>query len=155
MTGFATTLLIAAFLSGCGEKDDADKQMQELCAKDGGVKIYETVALPKSQFDKWGMPRGRNWDGSNFPSTLDPDFHYSNTTEFLRRGDTLRGEVEMRRYTQRVRQLSDSKILGESISYGRTGGDHFVNRILGGHQSGAGCPTPSRNLISSVFIQGE
>lgn len=147
--------VIAFTLFGWGKKYAADEQMQELCAKDGGVKIYEAVTLPKNQFDKWGMPRGKNWDGSHFPSTLDPEYDYSRTTEFLRRGDTLKGEVEMSRYIQRVRRHSDGQLLAESISYGRSGGDHFINRILGGHPSSSGCPIPSTNLISTVFIQGE
>ena len=148
-------IVIAFTVLGWGKKYAADEQMQELCAKDGGVKIYETVTVPKNQFDKWGMPRGKNWDGSHFPSTLDPEYHYSRMTEFLRRGDTLKGEVEMSRYIQLIRRLSDGKLLAESISYGRSGGDHFINRILGGHPSSAGCPIPSTNLISTVFIQGE
>jgi hypothetical protein len=139
---------------GWGERGAADEKMQALCIKDGGVKIYETVTIPKREFDKWGMPRGKTWDGISYPSTLDPDYYFSNTTEFLKRGDTLRGEVEMSRYIQRIRRLSDGKLLAESISYGRSGGDHFINRILGGHPSGAGCPLPNKNLISIVFIQG-
>lgn len=148
-------VVIAFTVLGWGKKYAADEQMQELCANDGGVKIYETVTVPKNQFDKWGMPRGKNWDGSHFPSTLDPEYHYSRTTEFLRRGDTLKGEVEMSRSVQRMRRLSDGKLLAESIIYGRSGGDHLINRILGGHPSGKLCPVPTIGLISTVFIQGE
>ena len=155
MTGIATTLLIAAFLSGCGEKDEADKQMLELCAKDGGVKIYETVTLPKSQFDKWGMPRGRNWDGSNFPSTLDPEYSYSYLSEFLKRGDPLKGEVQLTKNIQEIHRQSDRKLLAESITYGRSGGDPYIALALGGHPSGKLCPVPAKNLIAAVFIQGE
>lgn len=152
---FFLVIVIAFTVLGWGKKYEADEQMQELCVKDGGVKIYETVTVPKRQFDKWGMPRGKHWDRSHFPSTLDPEYDYSNTFEFLQRGDTLKGEVEMSRYVQRIRRLSDGKLLAESITYGRSGGDHLINRILGGHPSSAGCPVPSTNLISTVFIQGE
>ena len=48
-------LLIAALLlSGC-EKARLDQQVKELCAKDGGIKVYETVKLPADRFDQWGM----------------------------------------------------------------------------------------------------
>lgn len=154
-----TACLIAfaalGLFSGWGEKYAADKEMQALCAKDGGVKIYETMTVPKSQFDKWGMPRGKNWDGSNFPSTLDPEYRYSNSTEFLKRGDVLKGEVQMSRNTQRIRRLSDGKLMAESITYGRSGGDHFIHRILGGHPSGLQCPVLPTDLITRVFIQGK
>lgn len=146
---------VLMLLSGCGEKGAADKQMQALCAKDGGVKIYETVKVPKNQFDKWGMPRGKNWDGSNYPSTLDPDYNYSYISEFLKRGDPLKGEVEMYRSMQRIRRQSDGKLLGESITYGRRGGDPYTALLLGGHPSGVSCPIQTKSFISIIFIQGE
>lgn len=37
-----------------GEKWLLDREVRELCAKDGGVKVYETVRLPSERFDKWG-----------------------------------------------------------------------------------------------------
>lgn len=148
-------LMLVLALCVYGKKYAADEEMQALCAKDGGVKIYETVILPKRQFDKWGMPRGPNWDGSHFPSTLDPAYEYTNTSTFLRKGDTLKGEVQLSRSVQRVRRVSDGKLLAESITYGRSGGDQFINQILGGHPSGKLCPVPTKNLISTVFIQGE
>jgi hypothetical protein len=33
----------------------ADKLVDELCAKDGGIKVYETVTLPKERFNQWGQ----------------------------------------------------------------------------------------------------
>lgn len=151
---FLISLLVFTYL-GWGKSGVADEQMQALCSKDGGVKIYETVTIPKRQFDKWGMPRGKHWDRSHYPSTLDPEYEYTNSSEFLQRGDTLRGGVEMSRYVEQIRRVSDGKLLAESISYGRSGGDHFINRILGGHPSAKHCPIPIKGLISTVFIQGE
>lgn len=154
-----TTLFAAfvalAFLSGCGEKDAADKQMQELCAKDGGVKIYETVTLPRNQFDKWGMPRGKYWDQSVLESKLDPAYRYSSWSQFLKRGDPLKGEVEMWKDFGKIYRQSDGKVLGESVTYGRRGGDPYIALLLGGHPSGAVCPVQTRSLISIIFIQGE
>lgn len=149
------SISLLVVLSGCGEKDAADKQMQELCAKDGGVKVYETVTQPKNQFDKWGMPRGKNWDQSVLESKLDPDYHYAYWSEFLKRGDPLKGEVEMYRSIQRIRRQSDGKLLGESITYGRRGGDSYIALLLGGHPSGVSCPIQTKSFISIIFIQGE
>ena len=155
MTGFATTLLIAAFLSGCGEKDEADKQMLELCAKDGGVKIYETVTLPKGEFGAWGRPLDRYWSNQANPEDrLGPDYRYVVKSEFLRRGDTLKGEVQLFKLTQRIYRKRDDKLMGESVEYGRSGGDHFINRILGGHPSSLSCPSGPNTLLTSVFTKG-
>ena len=50
-----TILLAAAFLlTGC-EKARFDQQVKELCAKDGGVKVYETVKMPAEKFNQWGQ----------------------------------------------------------------------------------------------------
>ena len=154
-----TAVLIAmALLSGCGEKYAADKEMQALCAKDGGVKIYETVTLPKSEFGRggWGKPMDKYWSGQADPENrLGPDYRYVERSEFLRRGDTLRGEVQMIRSTEKVYRRVDGKLLGESVLYGRSGGDHFINRILGGHPSSLTCPNPPIAFLTSVFIKGE
>jgi hypothetical protein len=142
-------------LSGCGEKGAVDKQMQELCAKDGGVKVYETVKVPKNQFDKWGMPRGKDWDQSVLESKLDPSYQFINASETLKSGDPLKGEVEIWRYHEKIIRKSDAKLLAESVTYGRRGGDPYIALLLGGHPSGVHCPIKTKSLISVVFIQGE
>lgn len=45
--------LMLVSLVGC-EKYALDRQMAELCKKDGGLKVYETVTLPRSSFDPTG-----------------------------------------------------------------------------------------------------
>ncbi|MBS1186041.1 MAG: hypothetical protein H6R04_59 [Burkholderiaceae bacterium] len=43
-------------LGGCErEKDRLDLQVRELCAKDGDIRVYETVVLPPEKFNKWGQ----------------------------------------------------------------------------------------------------
>jgi hypothetical protein len=147
---------VLVVLTGCGEKGAADTQMQELCAKDGGVKIYETVKLSKSEFDQWGMPLGRYWANQSDPENkLGPNYRYVERSEFLRRGDTLRGEVQMFKSHQKIFRRSDGKLLGESVEYGRSGGDPFINRILGGHPSSSSCPDGPNTFFASIFIKGE
>lgn len=41
------------------EKDHLNAQMAELCKKDGGVKVYETVKLPAEMFDESGNLKNR------------------------------------------------------------------------------------------------
>jgi hypothetical protein len=149
-------LLVALvlLLPACGAKDEADARIQALCDKDGGEKVYETIRLPARQFDKWGVPRGKSWNGDDSKSELDPDYYVSTWSEFLQRGDTLKGEVEIVKHITRVRRSSDRKLLAEAISYGRSGGDSYLALLLGGHPSGRLCPQPSQSLLSRVFIPG-
>ena len=47
-------LLALMMLAGC-EKHRLDEQVKELCAKDGGVKVYETVQLAqRAEFTEYG-----------------------------------------------------------------------------------------------------
>lgn len=45
-------------LAGC-ERWALDQQMEELCKKDGGIRVYETVTLPASDFSNIGQPLAR------------------------------------------------------------------------------------------------
>ncbi len=47
-------LLLMLLLAGC-EKDRLDEQVKVLCAKDGGVKVYETVQVAQDSIHRtWG-----------------------------------------------------------------------------------------------------
>lgn len=145
-------LVILFVCLGWGKKGAADVEMNRLCSINGGVFVYETVSVPKSQFDKFGTPRGRNWNGSDDAGVLDPEFLNSSTSIYLMKGDTLKGEVNLFKFEERAQRVSDGKLLALSVSYGRSGGDHLIHRVLGGHPSIAGCPQASRTLISRVFL---
>jgi hypothetical protein len=57
ITASACTALLA--LAGCERaKTRLDREVDRLCAKDGGVRVYETVRLPKENFGP---------DGDMFP----------------------------------------------------------------------------------------
>ena len=141
-------------LTGCGEKGAADKQMQELCAKDGGAKIYETVTLPASDFGSLGQPLDQYWSGQSDPKNkLGPNFRYIQKIEFLKQGNTIMGEVQMIRSIEKIYRRSDDKLLAESIEYGRSGGDPFLIRMLGGHPSSSRCPLKPDSLLLQVFIK--
>lgn len=65
VTSLAAILLLS--LGGCGSKYAADKELQALCAKDGGMKVYERVVLPASEFSRWGQPLDRYWSNQTVP----------------------------------------------------------------------------------------
>lgn len=136
----ATALLLA----GC-EKDRLDAQVKELCAKDGGIKVYETVKLPPERFDQWGMVKP--YDPTQGENALGPDFVFKRDIYYFKKEPP----TFIRHHYLVIRQ-ADGKVLGETISYGRGGGD------LPGpwHPSSFTCPEVSvagpNALLKAVFV---
>ena len=134
------------WLLGGGQRGLVDRQVRELCAKDGGIKVYETVKLPADKFNQWGQPNFfRPTQGEN---ALGPDYIYKSDDHFYRQGAPT-----MIRYRHQVIRRSDLKLLGETISYGRGGGD-----LLGPWAaSGFHCPPTAESseiaLFKKLFIQ--
>ena len=50
LVAIATIVAMLVTLSGC-ERYALNRQMEELCKKDGGVKIYETVTLSPTEYE--------------------------------------------------------------------------------------------------------
>lgn len=143
-----TTLLTAAaaivLLSAC-EKDRLDAQVRELCAKDGGIKVYETVKLPPEKFNQWGQPNFFNpTQGEN---ALGPEYLFKEDRHYYRSGNP-----QMSRTQYQVFRRTDSKLLGETVLYARGGGD------MPGpwHESSYICPNPKDSgdvaLLTQVFV---
>lgn len=139
--------LIGAGLVGC-ERYSLDRQMEELCAKDGGVKVYETVTLPAEMFDQNGDPFP-GWRSRPESQRLGDDYRLVEETAYLKQGDPLKGEGRLTRYQSRVIRKADGKVLGEGVMYGRSGGDF----IIVDHFSSKACGE-SRGVIRSVFRKG-
>jgi len=127
--------LTTLFLAGC-EKARLDDEVRRLCAKDGGVKVYETVRLTEEEYQKllnrYGELDIRNKD---YAKPFDAFFQESNTT-YLRTGNP-----ELWRSEYRLVRRSDGKVLATSIHYTRRGGD------LPGpwHDSSFSCPDTQAN----------
>lgn len=131
------------FLWGC-EKARLDDQVRELCAKDGGVKVYETVKLPPEKFDKFGVvtiPMKKDAKAGD-------EYYYEWDIQYYKEGNP-----EMWRSEHRIVRAIDKKVLGISVRYARRGGD------MPGpwHESSFGCPQIGNQpqLEQSVFIKGE
>ncbi len=122
-----------------------DANVRKMCAQDGGVKVYETVELPADQFDKWGMVKfyqpikGEGALGQSYILRMDSKFFRKQDPSFIRDHNL-------------INRRTDGLLLGESILYGRGGGD------LPGfwHSSTFTCPSYEdagiNRLIKSVFI---
>ena len=154
--------LAVSGLVGC-ERGELDRQMEVMCKKDGGIKVYETVTLPASYFDETGslklgrsMPWGVNKVGikSHFYRIGEDEYRYIVTvTQVAGRpnADATRGEGLLNRWQTVVLRTSDSRRLGESISFDRGGGDGIT---FGFQPSGDYCPKPRLDLTQSIFMKG-
>jgi hypothetical protein len=120
-----STLLIGFFAVWLGiptfNKWRADRMVDELCAKDGGIKVYETVTLPKERFNQWGKFEVR--DGKHMKPG---DEYYSVWKVTNIEGRHESSDISSMTVYQShflIYRISDKKLLGESISYTRRGGD--------------------------------
>jgi hypothetical protein len=146
MVGAMATLAGLLWLAE-GEKWQADRQVRELCAKDGGVRVYETVRLPAEKFDEYGRPHFQI--PSNAKMTSTDAYYYEEETTYL-----LAGNPSLYRFEFRIVRKSDGKVLGKSVFYSRGGGD------LPGpwHESSLICPDPVKqrsDLRTAVFVKGD
>jgi hypothetical protein len=154
MRGLTPFIVMIAFLSltGC-ERYALDRKMEELCKEDGGVKVYEMVALPAHEFSPEGQPLFQHHTDRAPPEDrLGPDYRYVQRREILvgKSADIEKGEGQLSRWYEAVYRRSDGRLLGESVSYGRGGGDGFT---FGFQPSGNYCPRPRVDLAKSIFLR--
>jgi hypothetical protein len=120
-----------------------DYQVREMCAKDGGVKIYETVFLPPERFDKYGNV---NIQFKKYSKPED-EYYYESETYYY-----LKGNPQMTRNLYRIIRRLDGKVMGEKTYYSRGGGGLF------GPWRGSGfeCPEPGQapKFESRIFKKG-
>ncbi len=121
-----------------------DKEVDRLCAIDGGLHIFETVTLPSAKFSEYGRP-------------LVPSGHDDIGFGYFVRGEakTLSGPGQapgarlIRDMTQVVRS-SDDKVVAEQVIYVR-GGGYWLEGIPGIGR-GKTCPDPdSMDIRAKVF----
>jgi hypothetical protein len=157
MTATVFSTLLAATLAGC-EKYELDRQMEALCKKDGGVMVYEAVHLPMNLFDATGRltigPAQDRGDGL-YVQEVSKDLRIERRTEVIKAGDpfgkSLISEGRVLRFRTRVVRAADNKVLGEEITYSRSGGE-----ISFGHPSQNFCPRPrpAPDVVQAVILKG-
>lgn len=128
----------------------ADKLVDELCAKDGGIKVYETVTLPKERFDV----RGQFYVSVRQDMKPTDEYYTEWDNQYYKMDGTLDLEkphrdkyLEITQSHNQVYRKLDNKLLGESISYWRSGGD----AIGPWHMSSYDCPQ-NNNLEKQIFF---
>lgn len=85
-----TMTLAIVLLAGC-EKYELDRRMEELCKKDGGIRVYETVKLPASKFDQNGDPVPGT-KSREMEDRLGPNYELVRETTYLKQGNPVKGE---------------------------------------------------------------
>jgi|KBSSwiStaDraftv2_1062776.scaffolds.fasta_scaffold12150_3 hypothetical protein len=110
-------VLLAVFYEG--RKAYWDMQVKEMCEKDGGAKVFESVAMSAEDFKRLGgdenglpIPFAEDQQKKDFP-------YYREISQTQIRG----GSPTVSRLEMRVRRRSDGKELGRSVHYIRSGGD--------------------------------
>ncbi|MEW6427013.1 MAG: hypothetical protein AB1568_03135 [Thermodesulfobacteriota bacterium] len=131
-----------SFWEAGGKKLYWDARVRELCAKDGGVRVYETVELPAEMFDKWGMV--------NFYRPTQRERALGN--DYLLKSETIvirDDNPKIWREQYQLYRSIDGSLLGVAVSYSRLGGD------LPGpwQESSFGCPQAAgdASLIREIF----
>jgi hypothetical protein len=139
-------VLVAVSLPRCGwvQKAKLDREVDRLCAIDGGVHIYEVVRLPKENFGPNGevFPQYQ----SLYPKgELRPNFVSGYQIDVL-----VAGDPSLSRSRVWVQRVADGKTLGEFVDYTRRGGD-ALGALMPTHKV---CPSSrdSGSLLRKVFL---
>jgi hypothetical protein len=116
----AAAMLAGTGLAGCGsaQKAELDREVDRLCAIDGGVHIYEVVRLPKEDFGP---------DGTVFPQYRTQLFtagrYGPGYVGRIANKVLVDGNPALQRINSKIVRKADDKVLGEVVIYRRSGGD--------------------------------
>ena len=163
MKNFMMFLLLAQLLAGCTTFTQIrlDAEVDRRCREDGGLKIYETVPTAPENFDKYGDLTF--FDISPHENALGPEYRFIDKDTFYYGGWAAPNQTggllspSMRQAHYQVIRRADGKLLGETISYHRYGGDPGWATTLtpGAPESSHVCPktgTSPFTLVESIFI---
>ena len=119
-------------------KLQADFMVEELCKKDGGIRVFEIVRLPQERFSPQGnmvFSGNKNLPPLKEGSTPNDEFYFTHETNWIL-PDSGFNSLAVWKTHQKLFRAKDGKLLGESIAYSRRGGDPMGPW----HPSSFGCP---------------
>jgi len=142
----APFVLLIAGIGGCeARKAYYDWQVRKLCERDGGVVVYERMAISKADYLRFAREVGSGAKGSAL--VAESPVYTETTITYIRRGNP-----EIRRDEEVFRRRSDNKILARYVYYARVGGD-FPSWA---HPSSRGCAPIPGGVSRAVFsIEGD
>lgn len=123
MRRLIVTSVLIALMVGCASptKSELDDEVRRLCTIDGGIKVYETVALPRSDFTATGMVNFyRPAEGKN---ALGPNYIFSMTRHWYTPEPSGEFSARMSKLHISITRRKDGKLLSEMTLYERAGGD--------------------------------
>jgi hypothetical protein len=145
--GFRTLALL--MLCNCagytpGAKSHWDQQVREMCAKDGGVTIYERVSISRAQLEK--LPKAGVYAAIPARANATPE-----DLVFWDDSSSTIHDANLRvwRSEQVVKRKSDEKIVARIVRYSRVGGD--VPTALA-HSSSFACPEEEQIFAQQARI---
>jgi hypothetical protein len=120
-------------------------KINQLCAKEGGVKIYEKVALSKEEYD--ALPKNNGLVSVPIKELANENQGYYSEDKTIILNES---NPNIRRVDTFIERKSDNKKIAQYTTFHRVGGD-IPTGI--GHPSSYTCPDPVRILeeISKVF----
>jgi hypothetical protein len=119
-------------------KAKADLMVKELCAKEGGNKIYEIVRLPPDRFGQQGNVvffGNKNLPPLKEKATPHDEFYFTYEKTWIVL-DAGFNSLAIWRSHHKLYRAIDDKLLAESVAYSRRGGDPMGPW----HPSSFGCP---------------
>lgn len=128
----------------------ADRLVDELYAKDGGVKVYETVELPADKFVN-GSPQLHIQD-IKYIKANDEYYYIFEPTTYITPEDRIFifGILNVIRTHSKLFRAKDNKLLAERIGYGRIGGDPILLPV---HPSSYRAGLNETSMEKQVFIK--
>jgi hypothetical protein len=148
-------IVLGIYFTFFSEKARLDREVDRLCAIDGGIRVYETVALPPEKFNEQG--RINFYDPTLEENALGSEYIFKWDRYSYKKGDPgTQGPQEsaMRRNHFRIIRKSDMKLLGEFVLYSRVGGDLPGPWVPSSYR----CPGLEANenvLMRRIFIQSK
>lgn len=138
-------LVFIGFLGwGPYQKYRLDREVDRLCAIDGGARIYETVTLSKENFGPNGEVFPQFRSDVKRGGGLGPDYEWKSIREDIRVGNP-----SLTRWRTTIKRVRDGKLLAEQVNYVRGGGDAPGPAAPSSH----GCSTVAIDLTSKVFFK--
>ena len=139
--------VVVAGIGGCEtRKAYYDWQVRMMCEKDGGVTVFERVALSRDEYKQLGGSEGSI--PVYAPSSEHPNEPYFTETKTVYMRES---NPEIRRDDVLFKRRSDNVVLGRFIYYARVGGDFPTPA----HRSSKGCTQAEPSVSAQIFqIEG-
>ncbi len=149
---FVSLIVYAIFFT---EKARLDREVNRLCAMDGGIRVYETITLTADKFDTSG--RINFYHPTQEENALGPEYIFRwNIHDYKKRDPGSLGpqESSMSRDHFMIIRKSDMQLLGEFVMYSRVGGDLPGPWVPSSYRC-PGSDESSGKLIHRIFVRSK